>query len=218
MSSLACRAAKLVEGLNKLQGVSCNAAEGALYAFPRYTVICPSSGERRERGRGEGGGIASLQSLHRERVISVCAAFVWVWQDVQCCPHKPAAEPVIYRQQQQQQHTHSSCPLCLCLCACVLHAGSPFRLPPMKQLQPRASPQTGCTAVNCWRRRASWWCQVGTRLGQHVEIWQDSVGEHTLNCTFLDNIGPIDIASSITDQRLGNLVGGLLDRPACVCC
>lgn len=35
LSSLARRAAKLVEGLNRLQGVSCNAAEGALYAFPR---------------------------------------------------------------------------------------------------------------------------------------------------------------------------------------
>jgi len=35
LGSLARRAAKLVEGLNKLQGVTCNAAEGALYAFPR---------------------------------------------------------------------------------------------------------------------------------------------------------------------------------------
>jgi alanine transaminase len=35
LGSLARRASKLVEGLNKLQGVTCNDAEGALYAFPR---------------------------------------------------------------------------------------------------------------------------------------------------------------------------------------
>jgi aspartate/methionine/tyrosine aminotransferase len=35
LGSLARRASKLVEGLNKLQGVTCNSAEGALYAFPR---------------------------------------------------------------------------------------------------------------------------------------------------------------------------------------
>jgi alanine transaminase len=35
LSSLARRAANLVRGLNALEGVSCNAAEGALYAFPR---------------------------------------------------------------------------------------------------------------------------------------------------------------------------------------
>jgi alanine transaminase len=35
LGSLARRAATLVEGLNQLEGVSCNAAEGALYAFPR---------------------------------------------------------------------------------------------------------------------------------------------------------------------------------------
>jgi aspartate/methionine/tyrosine aminotransferase len=36
LGSLARRAAALVAGLNQLEGVSCNAAEGALYAFPRY--------------------------------------------------------------------------------------------------------------------------------------------------------------------------------------
>jgi hypothetical protein len=36
LGSLARRAATLVAGLNQLEGVSCNAAEGALYAFPRY--------------------------------------------------------------------------------------------------------------------------------------------------------------------------------------
>lgn len=35
LGSLARRASKLVEGLNTLQGVTCNSAEGALYAFPR---------------------------------------------------------------------------------------------------------------------------------------------------------------------------------------
>ncbi len=39
LGSLARRAATLVAALNKLQGVSCNAAEGALYAFPRC-VFC----------------------------------------------------------------------------------------------------------------------------------------------------------------------------------
>jgi alanine transaminase len=35
LGSLARRASKLVEQLNKLPGVTCNDAEGALYAFPR---------------------------------------------------------------------------------------------------------------------------------------------------------------------------------------
>lgn len=35
LGSLARRARTLVDGLNQLQGVSCNDAEGALYAFPR---------------------------------------------------------------------------------------------------------------------------------------------------------------------------------------
>jgi aspartate/methionine/tyrosine aminotransferase len=35
LGSLAHRASKLVEQLNKLPGVTCNDAEGALYAFPR---------------------------------------------------------------------------------------------------------------------------------------------------------------------------------------
>eukprot|EP00878_Enallax_costatus_P033859 GHUV01037435.1.p1 GENE.GHUV01037435.1~~GHUV01037435.1.p1 ORF type:complete len:496 (+),score=103.97 GHUV01037435.1:60-1547(+) len=38
LGSLARRAATLVSGLNQLKGVSCNAAEGALYAFPRITL------------------------------------------------------------------------------------------------------------------------------------------------------------------------------------
>ncbi|KAF8060624.1 ALAAT2 [Scenedesmus sp. PABB004] len=38
LGSLARRAATLVAGLNRLEGVSCNAAEGALYAFPRITL------------------------------------------------------------------------------------------------------------------------------------------------------------------------------------
>ncbi|WIA15264.1 hypothetical protein OEZ86_003901 [Tetradesmus obliquus] len=38
LGSLARRAATLVAGLNQLEGVSCNAAEGALYAFPRITL------------------------------------------------------------------------------------------------------------------------------------------------------------------------------------
>lgn len=43
LGSLARRAATLVAGLNQLEGVSCNAAEGALYAFPR----CADSPHRR---------------------------------------------------------------------------------------------------------------------------------------------------------------------------
>lgn len=35
LKSLARRAEALVAGLNRLEGVRCNAAEGALYAFPR---------------------------------------------------------------------------------------------------------------------------------------------------------------------------------------
>lgn len=35
LGSLARRAQTLVAGLNKLEGVTCNDAEGALYAFPR---------------------------------------------------------------------------------------------------------------------------------------------------------------------------------------
>lgn len=38
LGSLARRASKLVEQLNKLPGVTCNDAEGALYAFPRITL------------------------------------------------------------------------------------------------------------------------------------------------------------------------------------
>jgi len=40
LHSLARRAEKLVAGLNKLEGVTCNAAEGALYAFPRCARAC----------------------------------------------------------------------------------------------------------------------------------------------------------------------------------
>jgi hypothetical protein len=38
LSSLKRRAELLVHGLNQLEGVTCNAAEGALYAFPRITL------------------------------------------------------------------------------------------------------------------------------------------------------------------------------------
>ncbi|KAI8477320.1 MAG: alanine aminotransferase 2 [Monoraphidium minutum] len=38
LGSLARRAELLVAGLNRLEGVTCNAAEGALYAFPRITL------------------------------------------------------------------------------------------------------------------------------------------------------------------------------------
>ncbi|GFH09772.1 aminotran_1_2 domain-containing protein, partial [Haematococcus lacustris] len=38
LASLKRRAELLVAGLNKLEGVTCNAAEGALYAFPRITL------------------------------------------------------------------------------------------------------------------------------------------------------------------------------------
>ena len=38
LGSLKRRAELLVQGLNKLEGVTCNAAEGALYAFPRITL------------------------------------------------------------------------------------------------------------------------------------------------------------------------------------
>ena len=38
LGSLKRRAELLVGALNKLEGVSCNAAEGALYAFPKITL------------------------------------------------------------------------------------------------------------------------------------------------------------------------------------
>lgn len=38
LGSLKKRAEILVAALNTLEGVSCNAAEGALYAFPRVTL------------------------------------------------------------------------------------------------------------------------------------------------------------------------------------
>ena len=38
LASLARRAATLVAALNRMEGVSCNEAEGALYAFPRITI------------------------------------------------------------------------------------------------------------------------------------------------------------------------------------
>ena len=38
LGSLKRRAELLVGALNRLEGVSCNAAEGALYAFPRITL------------------------------------------------------------------------------------------------------------------------------------------------------------------------------------
>jgi alanine transaminase len=38
LSSLARRAKVLTEGMNKLEGVSCNAAEGAMYVFPRIEL------------------------------------------------------------------------------------------------------------------------------------------------------------------------------------
>ena len=36
------RATTLVEGLNKLEGVSCNASSGAMYAFPQIRSDCPA--------------------------------------------------------------------------------------------------------------------------------------------------------------------------------
>jgi hypothetical protein len=39
LTSLARRAEMLVAGLNGLEGVTCNAAEGALYAFPRWGLM-----------------------------------------------------------------------------------------------------------------------------------------------------------------------------------
>ena len=38
LSSMKRRAVKLVDGLNSLEGVSCNAPQGAMYAFPQITL------------------------------------------------------------------------------------------------------------------------------------------------------------------------------------
>ena len=38
LASLKRRAATLVDGLNALEGVTCNPAQGAMYAFPRITL------------------------------------------------------------------------------------------------------------------------------------------------------------------------------------
>ena len=52
LSSLKRRAELLVGALNKLEGVSCNAAEGALYAFPKITLPERAIEEARKLGAG----------------------------------------------------------------------------------------------------------------------------------------------------------------------
>jgi alanine transaminase len=51
LGSLAKRALMMVEGLNKLEGVVCNEAEGALYAFPRITLPA--------------GALAAAEAIHK---------------------------------------------------------------------------------------------------------------------------------------------------------
>ncbi|EQC25667.1 alanine transaminase [Saprolegnia diclina VS20] len=50
LSSLKRRAVKLVAAFNELEGVSCNAAEGAMYTFPRITVPEKAVEEATKRG------------------------------------------------------------------------------------------------------------------------------------------------------------------------
>ena len=50
LGSLRRRAELLVSALNKLEGVSCNAAEGALYAFPRITLPARAIEEAKKLG------------------------------------------------------------------------------------------------------------------------------------------------------------------------
>eukprot|EP00037_Helgoeca_nana_P030390 m.375071 g.375071 ORF g.375071 m.375071 type:complete len:228 (-) comp28178_c0_seq5:84-767(-) len=50
LSSLTRRAAAVREGLNAMEGVSCNEVEGALYAFPRITLPAAFLAEADERG------------------------------------------------------------------------------------------------------------------------------------------------------------------------
>jgi alanine transaminase len=51
IGSLAKRARTLVTGLNKLEGVSCNAAEGALYAFPRIQLPAGAAAAAAAKGK-----------------------------------------------------------------------------------------------------------------------------------------------------------------------
>lgn len=68
-------------------------------------------------------------------------------------------------QRQCCQRTCESTPQLDCLprhraCLCVT-VGSLCLLLHSRPPQPWGSRLTGCTAVSCWSRRASWWCQVG---------------------------------------------------------
>ena len=51
MQSLKRRATKLVAGLNALEGVTCNEAQGAMYAFPSVTLPEPAIAAAREAGK-----------------------------------------------------------------------------------------------------------------------------------------------------------------------
>ena len=51
LESLKRRAAKLTEALNALEGVSCNRAEGAMYAFPRLSLPPKAVAAAEEMGR-----------------------------------------------------------------------------------------------------------------------------------------------------------------------
>ena len=51
LASLKRRASKLVDGLNALEGVSCNQPQGAMYAFPSITLPAKAQAAAREAGK-----------------------------------------------------------------------------------------------------------------------------------------------------------------------
>ncbi len=71
LSSLKRRAELLVGALNRLEGVTCNAAEGALYAFPRITLPDRAIQEAKRIGEADEAGVPGR---FRFRLLSLSAS------------------------------------------------------------------------------------------------------------------------------------------------
>lgn len=170
LGSLKQRAEILVAALNTLEGVTCNTAEGALYAFPRVSL--PARAVETATSMGEH---ACFGEREREGEVTV--------KGDPCLPARCAPSHAIhalYAAGQPVGRMHATVSRWLIVggarrgplkwrwaaaaggsgigrnaCRCCIGRAAAW---PCCALPVQARSLTGCTARSCWSRRASWWC------------------------------------------------------------
>ncbi len=112
LGSLERRAGLLVEALNAMEGVSCNPAEGALYAFPRITI--PTAAVEAAKRIGAPPSVPIPQCLHcthSQPILTLVKALSCSTCSCSACAFRPAVllRPVPVQASPRTGCTAASC-------------------------------------------------------------------------------------------------------------